>query len=51
MPERLAESPWLWTEQVGAGRVIAFANDPTFRDLWRGLLPLFANAVLLGASF
>jgi hypothetical protein len=51
MPERLALSPYLWTERVGRGRVIAFAGDPNFRDLWRGLLPLFANAVLLGGSF
>ena len=51
MPERLASTPYLWTERVGRGRVIAFAGDPNFRDLWRGLLPLFANAVLLGGSF
>jgi hypothetical protein len=50
VPERLAESPYLWTESVGQGRVIAFAGDPNFRDLWRGLLPLFANAVFLGPS-
>jgi hypothetical protein len=51
VPARLAESPWLWTERAGRGRVIGFAGDPNFRDLWRGLLPVFANAVLLGASF
>ncbi|MGI9078645.1 MAG: M14 family zinc carboxypeptidase [Gemmatimonadaceae bacterium] len=51
VPERLAETPYLWTERVGRGRVIGFAGDPNFRDLWRGLLPLFANAVLLGGSF
>jgi hypothetical protein len=50
VPERLAESPYLWTESVGQGRVIAFAGDPNFRDLWRGLLPLFANAIFLGPS-
>ena len=50
VPERLAESPYLWTEAVGRGRIIAFAGDPNFRDLWRGLLPLFANAVFLGPS-
>ncbi|MFW6079557.1 MAG: M14 family zinc carboxypeptidase, partial [Gemmatimonadota bacterium] len=48
---RLAGSPYLWTESVGAGRVIAFTQDPNYRDLWRGWLPIFANAVLLGASF
>ena len=48
VPARLAGTPYLWTERVGRGRVIAFAGDPNFRDLWRGLLPLFANAVLGG---
>ena len=51
VPARLAGTPYLWTERVGAGRVIAFAGDPNFRDMWRGLLPLFGNAVLLGGSF
>lgn len=51
VPTRVAGSPCLWTESVGAGRIIAFAGDPNFRALWRGLLPLFANAVLLGATF
>ena len=51
VPARLAETPYLWTERVGRGRVIAFAGDPNFRDLWRGLLPLFANAVFLGGTF
>lgn len=50
-PARLATAPWLWTESVGQGRIIAFAGDPNFRDLWRGLLPLFGNAVFLGGSF
>jgi hypothetical protein len=50
-PARLAESPYLWTERVGRGRIIGFAGDPNFRDLWRGLFPIFANAVLLGPSY
>jgi len=50
VPGRLAESPWLWTESVGRGRVIGFAGDPNFRDLFRGLLPIFANAVFIGPS-
>jgi hypothetical protein len=48
--ERVAGSPFLWSERVGGGRLIAFAGDPNFRSLWRGLTPLFANAVLLGPS-
>jgi hypothetical protein len=51
VPARLAHSPYVWTERVGRGRVIAFAGDPNFRDHLRGLLPLFANAVLIGGSF
>ena len=50
MPVRLAESVYEWTERVGRGRVIGFAGDPNFRDHFRGLLPLFANAVFLGPS-
>jgi hypothetical protein len=50
-PARIADSPYLWTERVGRGRVIGFAGDPNFRDLWRSLLPLFANAVFLGPSY
>jgi hypothetical protein len=51
VPSRVADSPYLWTERVGRGRVIGFAGDPNFRDMWRGLLPIFANAVLLGGSY
>ncbi len=51
VPGRLAGSPYLWTEEVGRGRVIGFAGDPNFRDMWRSLLPLFANAVFLGPSY
>jgi hypothetical protein len=51
MPARLAGTPFLWTEQAGRGRVIGFTGDPNFRDLLRGMLPLFANAVLLGGTY
>jgi hypothetical protein len=50
VPARVAGTPYLWTERLGAGRVIAFTGDPNFRAMWRGLLPIFANAVLLGPS-
>ncbi|MDF1504429.1 M14 family zinc carboxypeptidase [Roseisolibacter sp. H3M3-2] len=49
--QRIGGSPWLWTERVGQGRVIGFAADPNMRDQWRGMLPLFANAVFLGGTF
>lgn len=51
LPERIAESPYLWTERVGSGRIIAFTGDPNWRAAWRGLLPIFGNAVFLGGSF
>jgi hypothetical protein len=51
VPERVSGTPYLWTERMGAGRVIAFTGDPNFRALWRGLLPIFANAVFLGGTF
>jgi hypothetical protein len=50
VPERVADTPYLWTERIGAGRVIGFTADPNFRGMWRGLLPLFANAVFLGPT-
>lgn len=51
VPPRLAGTPYLFTERVGQGRVIGFAGEPLFRDLWRGLVPIFGNAVFLGSSF
>ncbi|HUE76596.1 MAG TPA: hypothetical protein VMM83_01520, partial [Longimicrobiales bacterium] len=50
VPARVAGTPYLWTEGVGRGRIIGFAGDPNFRAMYRGLLPLFANAVFLGGS-
>ncbi len=49
--DKLALTPYLWTERVGRGRVIAFTQDPVYRDMFRGQLPIFANAVLLGSTF
>jgi hypothetical protein len=49
--DRHAGGVYLWTEQVGSGRVVGFASDPNFRDLSRGQLPIFANAVFFGASY
>jgi hypothetical protein len=48
---RHAGSVYLWTESVGAGRVVGFASDPNFRDLSRGQLAIFANAVFFGSSY
>ena len=49
--EKIALTPYLWTERVGRGRVIAFTQDPVYRDMFRGQLPIFANAVFLGGTF
>jgi hypothetical protein len=49
--EKIALTPYLWTERVGRGRVIAFTQDPVYRDMFRGQLSMFANAVFLGATF
>ncbi len=48
---RHAGGVYLWTERAGSGRVVGFASDPNFRDLSRGQLPIFANAVFFGASY
>ncbi len=49
--DKLGLTPYLWTERVGRGRVIAFTQDPVYRDMFRGQLPIFANAVFLGGTF
>jgi hypothetical protein len=49
--DRHAGAVYLWTESVGSGRVVGFASDPNFRDLSRGQLAIFANAVFFGASY
>ncbi len=48
--ERLPGALFLYEERIGRGRVIAFAEDPSFRAYWRGSDRLFLNAVVLGPS-
>jgi hypothetical protein len=48
--DRLPGAVFLYEERVGAGRVITFAEDPSFRAYWRGSDRLFLNAVVLGPS-
>jgi hypothetical protein len=49
--DRLQGSPYLTSEPFGKGRVITFADEPHFRNMWRGTLPLLLNAVLYSPSF
>lgn len=42
--------PYVLEEKVGKGRVILFADDPTFRTVWHGLARVFLNALLLSPS-
>ena len=44
------ETPFLVHEQLGAGNVILFADDPNFRLFWENLNRLFLNSVLLMPS-
>ncbi|MBC7186215.1 MAG: zinc carboxypeptidase [Calditrichaeota bacterium] len=43
--EKIAGTAYLIEESVGKGKVILFADDPTFRLLWRGLTRLIVNAI------
>ena len=45
--ERLRGAAYLIDEPQGRGHVILFADDPNFRNFWRGLEKLFTNALLL----
>lgn len=52
-PENIEQLPGAvlaYEEIVGRGRIIAFAEDLSFRGFWRGGNRLFLNAVLLGPS-
>lgn len=48
--ERAGGGVAVYEERVGAGRVVAFAEDPNFRGFWRGADRLFLNAVVVGPS-
>jgi hypothetical protein len=38
------------TERLGAGSLVLFAQDPSFRLFWRATTPLLLNALLYGPS-
>lgn len=48
--EQFEGGVYLYHESVGRGRVVAFAEDPSFRAQARGTNRLFLNAVLLSSS-
>ena len=47
---RLRGAAYLIEEPKGKGHVVLFADDPNFRNYWRGLEKLFTNALLLTPS-
>jgi hypothetical protein len=46
--ERLRLAAYVSVESVGAGQVIAFADDPVFRGYTLGTARLFSNALVYG---
>ena len=50
MEEALKGQAWLVEERRGRGRVILFAEDPSFRGVWEGLHGLLLNGVLIAPS-
>lgn len=46
--EVVAETPYLVYEPLGAGHVVAFADDPNYRAMYPAAQRLFFNAVLFG---
>jgi hypothetical protein len=48
--ERLPGAVFAYEERVGSGRIVAFAEDPSFRGYWRGPDRLLLNAVVFGPT-
>lgn len=48
--EQLAYKPFVTAEEMGAGHVVAFTQDPTLRGYLDGLNILIANAIFRGAA-
>jgi hypothetical protein len=46
----LQNSAWMIDEPLGAGRLVLFADEPTFRLLWKSLDRLFLNGILFGPT-
>jgi hypothetical protein len=50
MEEALKGQAWLVEERRGRGKVVLFAEDPSFRGTWEGLHALLLNAVMIGPN-
>ncbi|NIP61034.1 MAG: hypothetical protein GWM92_21470, partial [Gemmatimonadetes bacterium] len=46
----LTGRPFMVVAEVGRGRVISFAEDPTFRGQWYGMNLLWLSALLVGPA-
>jgi len=47
---QLAFKPFVMSESLGSGQLVAFTQDPTVRGYLDGLKPLFVNAIFLGPA-
>ncbi len=48
--ELLAKTPFVVHRELDQGNLIAFTDDPNFRDMYPSLQRLFINAVMFGAA-
>ena len=47
---QLAFKPFVMSESLGSGQLVAFTQDPTVRGYLEGLKPLLINAIFLGPA-
>lgn len=47
----VADTAYMVREELGAGQIVLFANDPVFRGYSLGTQRLFMNAAILGPAF
>ncbi|MGQ9524889.1 MAG: M14 family metallopeptidase [Armatimonadota bacterium] len=50
MLNALPGTVYLADERIGAGRLVLFSEDPTFRACWEGLHRMWLNALVFGPS-
>lgn len=49
--ERLARTPFVIVEPLGAGRAVLYNDDPNFRFFWHGLNRLFLNSLFFSSGY